>query len=92
MQSISPSIFSCPCELVPRKDDSLRRELADERLAHIERMKLAIDLLLAYAARNQLRQLRSEIEDEDFLVTHGGSLSSTTKGGRAALPLRQTRS
>jgi hypothetical protein len=34
-------------------------------------MQFAIDLLLAHAARYQLRDLRAEIEDEDFLVGHG---------------------
>src|SRR5439155_5921730 len=53
-----------------RKDDPRRREIANERVANIERLNLAVDVELAHAARNQLGVLRSEIEDQDLAV-HG---------------------
>ena len=56
-----------------RKDDAPGLEFADERLADIERVQLAIHLLFAHAAGNQLRDLRAEIEDEDLLVGHIGT-------------------
>jgi hypothetical protein len=55
------------------KDDALRLEFADELLADIEGMQFAIHLLLAHAAGNELRDLRTEIEDENLLVSHGGN-------------------
>ena len=39
---------------------------------HVGRMDLAVDLRLAHAARDQLRVLRAEIEDEDVLVAMRG--------------------
>jgi len=50
------------------KDDAARVELANELFAHVERMQFAIHLLLTHAAGNQLRNLRTEIEDENFLM------------------------
>ena len=50
---------------------ALRRELADERVADVVRMDLAEHVRLAHAARDQLRDLGAEIEDQD-LVVHGG--------------------
>jgi hypothetical protein len=35
-------------------------------------MHFAIDLLLTHAAGDELRDLRTEIEDENLLVSHGG--------------------
>ncbi len=55
-----------------RQDDASRGEVADELFRHIEGMQFAIDLLLAHAARDQLRHLGTEIEDEYFLVGHDG--------------------
>src|SRR5258708_37827598 len=52
-----------------REDDPARSEVADERLADLEGMQLAIHLRLPDPARDQLRVLRAEVEDED-LVAH----------------------
>jgi hypothetical protein len=52
------------------QDDALRAELPHERVRHIGRVDLAVDPRLAYAARDQLRVLCAEIEDEDFFVFH----------------------
>jgi len=38
-------------------------------------MQLAVDLLFAHAARDQLGNLGTEVEDEDFLVSHGANVS-----------------
>ena len=48
-----------------RQDDAPRRERADERVVHVPGMDLAIDVRLAQAARDQLRHLRAEVEDQD---------------------------
>ena len=56
------------------QDHTLRRELANEIVGNIVRLQLAIDVAFAHPARDQLRVLRAEIEDEDFLVKHGNSL------------------
>ncbi|MNS88134.1 hypothetical protein D3C72_1220980 [compost metagenome] len=56
------------------QDDGLRRVLADEFVGHIVRMDFAVDVCLANAAGNQLRDLRAEIKDEDFVV-HDGRLA-----------------
>ncbi len=47
------------------------RERADEVVADVVRMDLAEDMRLADAARDQLRDLGAEVEDQD-LVVHGG--------------------
>jgi hypothetical protein len=44
----------------------------DELVGDIERMQFAVDLLFAHAAGDQLGDLGTEIEDQDFLVGHGG--------------------
>jgi hypothetical protein len=54
------------------QDDSARRELANEAVAHVAGMNLAVDPRLAHAARDQLRVLRAEIEDQDLFVMHAG--------------------
>ena len=36
----------------------------------VERQNLAVDRQLAQAARNQLRELRAEIENENGLMSH----------------------
>src|SRR5579859_1722748 len=51
------------------QDDAGRAELAHERVACIAGVNLAVDLGFADAARDQLRVLGAEIEDEYFLVT-----------------------
>ena len=48
-----------------REDDALRRELAHEVVADVVRMDLAVDVRLAQAARDELRVLRAEVEDQD---------------------------
>jgi len=52
----------------PGEDDAARREAADEFLVDVEGMQLAVDLRLPDAARDQLRILRAEVEDEDLVV------------------------
>ena len=51
---------------------------------HVVRMDLAVDVRLAHAARDQLRDLRAEVEDQD-LVVHVASWS----GGAAAMATRR---
>ncbi len=48
-----------------REDDPARRELADARHRQVERVDLGVDVLLAHPARDELRVLRAEVEDED---------------------------
>jgi hypothetical protein len=55
-----------------------RRELPDELLGNIVGMQFAVHLLFPHAARDQLRVLGAEIEDEDLLVGHG-CLAQTRK-------------
>jgi hypothetical protein len=50
------------------QDDALRRELAHEGVGDVVGVDLAIHLRLAHAARDQLRVLRPEIEDQDPVV------------------------
>ena len=52
------------------KDDAARRELADEPVGDVVGMELAVDVLLADPARDQLRVLRAEVEDQDAVVAH----------------------
>ncbi len=53
------------------QDDPGGREISDERVAHVERVNLAVDVELAHAPRDELRVLRAEIEDQDP-AGHGG--------------------
>ena len=48
-----------------REHDALRREAPHEVVADVVRMDLAVDVRLAQAARDELRVLRAEIEDQD---------------------------
>ena len=77
-----------------RQDDPLRRELADEGVADVVRVDLAEDVRLAHAARDQLRDLRAEVEDQD-LVVHGvrwcAVAAAATRARRAALKWSQAR-
>ena len=50
------------------QDDRLRREPAKASGGVLEGMDFAIDARLAHAARDQLRHLRAEIDDEDLVV------------------------
>ncbi len=60
------------------EDHAARIEGAHEVGVHVVRMKLAIDPGFAHAARDQLRHLRAEIENED-----------TVEGGRKARGARR---
>ncbi len=66
-----------------REHDALRREAADEIVADVVRMDLAVDVRLAQAARDQLRVLRAEVEDQDPGVRRSGHRRSArnTKAG-----------
>ncbi len=66
-----------------REHDALRRERAHEVVADVERMDLAVDVRLAQAARDELRVLRAEIEDQDPGMGRGGHRISRRRG-RAA--------
>ena len=57
------------------QNDPLRLEVANEVFGNVEGMQFAIHLLFAHAAGDELRNLRAEIEDEDFLVGHVGNLA-----------------
>src|SRR5688500_1982933 len=50
------------------KDDAARRERADEVVTDIVGMDLAVDLRFAQPTRDELRDLRSEVEDQDAVV------------------------
>ena len=49
------------------------RERADEGLAHVVGVDLAIDVRLAHAPRDELRDLGAEVEDQDLVVHDAGS-------------------
>src|SRR5262249_58814576 len=57
-----------------RQDDGLRREFRDSVRVGVERPDLAVDALLAHAPRDELSDLRAEIEDEDAVGHRGGAL------------------
>ena len=62
-----------------RQDDPLGLQPLERFVGGIERRDLAIDAGLAHAARDQLRHLAAEIDDEDGFVglnRHGGALRS----------------
>src|SRR6185295_11864578 len=52
-------------EVAAGKDHAFGTELAHESTVDVPRMDLAINLRLAHAARDQLRVLRPEVEDQD---------------------------
>ena len=54
--------------MAAREDDSLRLEAPDELVGNVVRMDLAVDLGFADPAGDELRVLRPEIENQDFLV------------------------
>jgi hypothetical protein len=66
-----------------REHDALRREAPHEIIADVVRMNLAVDVRLAQPARDELRVLRAEIEDQDPGMGRGGHGST----GRAARQL-----
>ena len=55
-----------------REDDAFRAELADRRITRIPRMNFTVDAELAHTTRNQLRVLRTEIENEDSVSVYVG--------------------
>ena len=70
------------------QDHRLRLHLAEGGLRLLIRHDLAIDLLLAHPPRDELGDLRAEIDDEDFvvrdLVVHGRLCAPNVAGIRAA--------
>jgi hypothetical protein len=68
------------------EDHALRAETAHELVGHVEGMQLAVHLLLAHAARDELGDLGAEVEDEDFLVSHGANVSYVKKRKAASQP------
>ena len=60
-------------------------ELAHPVAAHVARMHFAVHVGLAHAACNQLGDLGTEIEDEDFLVQHGVSGWAVQKAKRPSI-------
>ena len=57
------------------KDDAFRIEGFDFVQRHVERMQLAVNMSLAHAAGDKLGNLRTEVEDEDFVLGHGGNFA-----------------
>ena len=53
------------------KDHRLRRNLRKGLLRALKRRDLAIDARLAHAPRDELRDLRAEVDDEHLIVTLG---------------------
>ena len=54
-----------------RQDDALRLEFAHKVVTHVKGMQLTVDLLFPNTTRDELRQLGTEIENEDLLVRAG---------------------
>ena len=67
-----------------REHDALRREAPHEVVADVVRMDLAVDVRLAQAARDELRVLRAEIEDQDPGMGRSGHEISRRRTSRAA--------
>jgi hypothetical protein len=66
-----------------RQNDPLRIEVADELWRDVVGMQLAIHLLFADAAGDQLRDLRAEVENENFPVGHGPGLKCSGRPAAA---------
>ena len=68
--------------------------LADAGVADVAGMDLAVDVRLAHAAGDQLRDLGAEVEDEDLVVLHGSGQVGGARDVRAAAggALRKARS
>ncbi len=75
-------VFFVGAGVAAREHDAFRIELADEGVAYVIRMNLAIDMRFADAAGDELSDLRAEVEDEDLVVGHGIGLGIRT--GRRA--------
>ena len=63
------------------EDDPVRRESADLLDGHRAGMDLAVDVQLAHAPGDELRVLRSEVEDEDLLCVQVGHVRPSSAGG-----------
>src|SRR5207302_9838406 len=61
-------LFLIGRQVAARKDDALGAEITDEGVADVVRVNLAVDLGFPDPPRDQLRVLRTEVEDQDFLV------------------------
>ena len=57
------------------EDDAFRIEGFDFVQRHVERMQLAVDMSFAHAASDKLGNLRTKVEDEDFVLGHGGNFA-----------------
>ena len=53
-----------------REDDALRVVGTNEIFADVEGVQFAVNLLLAHTAGDQLGDLRAEVENKNFLVSH----------------------
>ena len=72
------------------EDDAPGLEVPDELVAHVVGMDLAVDVRFAHAPRDQLRNLRTEVEYQDsvVLVAHGSSLVTRSLRNRLATAWR----
>ena len=68
-------------ERAPGEDDPARSKGADLLHRHRARVDFAVHVQLANAARDQLRVLRTEIEDEDLLGMQVGQVRPSSAGG-----------
>ena len=69
-----------------REDHALRLQPLECVLGGVERRDLAIDAGFAHAARDQLRHLAAEVDDEDgfgWLDRHGGRIGSNRRDSKA---------
>jgi hypothetical protein len=57
---------------LPDRMMPLSAEVAHEGVGHVAGVDLAVHMRLAHAAGDELGDLGAEVEDEDFLVLHGG--------------------
>ena len=57
------------------EDDAFRIEGFDFVQRHVEGMQLAVNMGFAHAAGDKLGNLRTEVEDEDFILGHGGNFA-----------------
>ena len=90
-RGVSPSVtlFGPPDRMMP-----FGAKRADEVVADVVRMDLAVDVRLAQAARDELRVLRAEVEDQDPGMRrggHGGVISRCARRWRARLRAQSTR-
>ncbi|EEG34045.1 hypothetical protein NEIFLAOT_00913 [Neisseria flavescens NRL30031/H210] len=61
------------------KDDAFGVEGFDFVQRHIEGMQFAVNVGFAHAAGDKLGNLRTEVEDEDFVLGHGGNFAKCKK-------------